>query len=209
MKKLLGILLGSVLLCAAAHAQQGNLLNGKLEKAEQVCAAVEAGNLLPLNINEYYSFNGEAEKQVAVQCVQAKLRQADNYVNNYNAAVIFATASAEEGVDYGVRVTKEEADQAVNYATKAIAKGNGKDTTVYMYLLRGQTLFEHVVDYSIGNGETDLKNRAGAVQALADFEKVAEMKSSLAPYGNMAVLAEVLGDEAKMEQYQLKGQMGQ
>ena len=182
-------------------------MNGNLEKAEQVCAVVNAGNLLPLNINEYYSFNGEAEKQAAVKCAQAKLRQADNYVNNYNAAVIFATASEEEGVDYGVRVSGEEANQAANYAAKAIAKGANKDTTVYMYLLRGQTLFEHVVDYSIGNGKTDLTNRAGAAQALADFEKVAEMKPDLAPYGNMAVLAEVLGDTAKMEQYQRKAQI--
>lgn len=40
--------------------------------------------------------------------------------------------------------------------------------------------------------------------ALADFEKVAELKPELAPTGSMFVLAESLGDTEKMTKYKQK-----
>ena len=208
MKKLWMGLLGCMVLFGAAAAQQTDprLYRGELEKAQDVIALMEQREFLPLYLNEFDSFNGEDEKQLALDFALEQVKGSDSYLTNCNAAVVYATASSEEGVDYSVRVSEKEAQQAVIYAGAAIKKS---PESPYMYLLRGQVLFEHAVDYSIGDGSTELTNRARAEQALEDFEKVEELNPVLAPYGNMAVLAEVLGDEVRMEKYQLEDQLAQ
>ncbi len=70
-----------------------------------------------------------------------------------------------------------------------------------MYLLRGKVRFEHSVGYDIGPGAFGLANRKMAEESLKDFEKVAQLNPALAPYGNMAVLAEALGNKDKEAQY--------
>lgn len=196
-------LLGCVMLFGAANAQQKDprLYRGELETAQDVIDVMEQGEFLPLYFNTFDSFNGEDEKAEALNFALQQVKKQDNALTNYNVAVIYATASTEEGFDYGVRVDNKAADKAIAYAGRAINK-NDKDP--YMYLLRGTVLFEHSVDYSIATGRTKLINRALAMAALADFEKVAELKPELAPTGSMFVLAESLGDTEKMTKYKQK-----
>jgi len=203
MKKLLGIL-GCMMLCGGlALAQQtGDALQGNLETADDVIAAMQASQFLPLHLNEFDSFNGENEKQLALKFALKQVEKYDNYLTNYNVAVIYAAAASEEGVDYGVRVDAKEAKQAIKYATFAIGKDSKAKNTPYMYLLRGQVRFEHAVGYDIAEGKLSVSNKPMAAEALQDFEKVAELNPTLAPYGTMSALAEVLGNKDKAAQYQ-------
>ncbi len=204
MKKTLLGLLSCVMLCGVVFAQKTDpALQGNLETAQDVISAMQASQFLPLHLNEFDSFNGENEKQLALKFALKQVKKYDNYLTNYNVAVIYAAAASEEGVDYGVRVNDQEAKQAIKYATLAIGKDAKAKNTPYMYLLRGQVRFEHAVGYDIAEGKFSVSNKPMAADALKDFEKVAELNPALAPYGIMGVLAEVLGNKDKAAQYQL------
>ena len=207
MKKLLLGLLGCVMFFGVVQAQQKDprLYRGELETAQDVIDVMEQGEILPLYFNTFDSFNGEDEKQKALNFALGQVKKQNNAVTNYNVAVVYATADTEEGCDYGVRVDEQAATQAIRFASEAIKKNNEDP---YAYLLRGEVLFEHSVDYSIATGQMELINKNGmqarAEQALADFEKVAELKPELAPTASMFVLAEALGDAERMAKYKQK-----
>lgn len=199
MKKLLLGFISCAVLCGVAFAQKtDSALQGALETAKEVNAAMKKGEFLPLQLNMYDSFDGEAEKEAATKVADQRAADYKDYKSYYNAAVVWAAAASEEGVDYGVRVSEADAKKAINYATSAIKKS---PDAPYMYLLRGKVRFEHSVGYDIGPGAFGLANRKMAEESLKDFEKVAQLNPALAPYGNMAVLAEALGNKDKEAQY--------
>ena len=183
MKKLLGMFLGCMLLSIAAYAQKADpfLYRGELE-ADDVIELMQKDEFLPLSINTPRYFEDEAEKARVLEVALARVKKNDNYLNNYNAAVVYATADDLQGVDFGRHVNDEDSDKAVKYATRAIKLS---PNTPYMYLLRAEVNHERAYMFSIEGSE--LVNKEYAKQAEADVKKAEQLNPKLFTHGIKSV----------------------
>ena len=71
-----------------------------------------------------------------------------------------------------------------------------------MYFLRGDVYMKQGTEWNTPLGVLDIKSHDYARKALADYEKVAELKPSIAPYGYMASLAKALRMTEKVAKYE-------
>lgn len=183
MKKLLGIVLGCMVLCVAAYAQKDDpfLYRGELT-AKDVIELMKKNEFLPLSVNVPRYFEDEAEKAEVVAVAVDRVKKNDNYLNNYNAAVVYATADDLQGVDFGRHVNDEDSNKAVKYATRAIELS---PNTPYMYILRATVNYERAYMFSIEGSE--LVNKKYAEQADADMAKAYELNPTLFKKGIQSV----------------------
>ena len=183
MKKLLGIVLGCMVLCVAAYAQKDDpfMYRGELT-AKDVIELMKKNEFLPLSVNIPRYFEDDVEKAEVVAVAVDRVKKNDNYLNNYNAAVVYATADDLQGVDFGRHVNDEDSNKAVKYATRAIELS---PNTPYMYLLRATVNYERAYMFSIEGSE--LVNKKYAEQADADMAKAYELNPTLFKKGIQSV----------------------
>ena len=123
MKKLLGVLLGCMVLCMTAYAQKDDpfMYRGELT-AKDVIELMKKDEFLPLSVNVPRYFEDDVEKAEVVAVAVARVKKNDNYLNNYNAAVVYATADDLQGVDFGRHVNDEDSDKAVRICISCVLR---------------------------------------------------------------------------------------
>ena len=175
MKKLLGVVLGCMLFSVVAYAQKNDpFLYQKELTAKDVIERMKKDEFLPLAVNTPRYFEDEAEKAEVVAVAVDRVNRNDNYLNNYNAAVVYATADDLQGVDFGRHVNDEDSDKAVKYATRAIELFPNMP---YMYILRAAVNYERAYMFSIEGPE--LVNKKYAEQAEKDLAKAHQLNPNL------------------------------
>ena len=166
---------------------------GNIVTANQV--ALHMGGFLPLHLGR---FENQEEKDEAGKIAQRQIVKHDNYMTYYNAAVIYATPTEPGEGGLWVPLKEHDAANALRYATKAISLS---PKTPDMYYLRGEVYYRQgvmskEVDYGV-----DVRSHDFARRALADYEIVAKLKPSMAPYSDMGALADALGMKEKAAHY--------
>jgi len=207
MKKITAVLV-MLLACVSLGLAQANdplLFNGDLNAA-QVKKYIMQSKFLPLSINGLNSFDNKQEKASVVDVAKEQINRHHNYMAYYNAAVVCAANAEPHGLDEFVPLSVRDATNAINYATEAIKRS---PNTPYMYLLRGQVYEQQGTEWIVPTGEFEIKSHDYARKALADYEKAAEIKPSIAPYGVMASLAKSLRMMEKASKYEKVAQAQQ
>ena len=182
----------------AQSAQDPALFQGEMNAA-QVKSYITGSKFLPLSINTNNSFNNAREKADVVAVAREQITRNGNYLAYYNAAVVYAVQSEPYGLDEFVPLDVHDAANAIANATKAIELS---PNTPYMYYLRGDVYMDQGTEPIVPTGELQIKSHDYARKALADYEKVAELKPSIAPYGHMASLARALRMTEKANKYE-------
>ena len=160
----------------------------------------EALEHLPGFLPMYFDGNGFSSKEVKDsigQAMQHKLGKPGrySYQDYFNAAVIYATSATP--LRETIALGETEVENVKKYAAEAIRLSPNEP---YMYLLRGKVLLWKGIEYS-PTGDFRLRNKELAQSVLRDFEKVKELNLRLAPYGDMYIVARVLGEEDKAALY--------
>lgn len=200
MKKITAVL-GMLLVGVSFGFAQKNdpfLYNGDLS-ADKVKEYITTSKFLPLSINMANSFQYAQEKEDVLAVAKEQINRHHNYMAYYNAAVVCAADAEEHAADEFVSLSARDAANAINYATEAIKRS---PNTPYMYLLRGHVYLDQGAEWIVPLGEFDIKSHDYARKALADYEKVMELKPGIAPYANMADLAKALRLTEKAVKYE-------
>ncbi len=176
------------------------LYKGELNAAK-VKQYITTSKFLPLSINGLNAFNNPQEKAEVVAMAKEQINRHHNYMAHYNAAVVYSVNAEPYGLDEFVPLSDSDAANAILNATKAIELG-ANNPAPYMYFLRGDVYMKQGTEWNTPLGVLDIKSHDYARKALADYEKVAELKPSIAPYGHMAALAEALRMTGKAATYQ-------
>lgn len=169
---------------------------------EQMISTINKEGNLPLELGYQMAYPDGAKKQAVIAAAEEKLKKSRNYNTLYNAAIAYANRSHPYDPDDFKPVKWEGyADKAIHYAAQAvdIGKKSGYDKSPYMNLLIGEMYFVHAIGER--NAKQFLKDRSKAEAALKNFQKVAELKPILAPYNEMKMLAEYLGQKDLVKKY--------
>ncbi len=165
---------------------------------------------LPIYVTENWSYWGDGKEKAAIAAKRRAYNE-KSYQAYFNAAVVWATKPSFEGYDNVYPLNPQSkiggdyvVSAAIGFADRAIEKEPGQP---YMYLLRGQVQYEQGVAYYPGNGRFAIREgkKYMADNAWSDFLTVENIKPSIAPYCDMAVLAGLLKKGSKTySKYQRK-----
>ena len=185
-----------------ATQRDSNLYRGDLS-LKTVLNMIQKNKPLPLYISDGGAFNSKEEKKEAIAQVKNRLKNNPNYWTYYNAAVVYSSCDYQPEIAYDRCLSKQDANQAIAYADKAISYyQNNPKQTVYMHLLKGNMLFMHSVTVDIyGTPSLLPAQKENAQRALNSYKTVEKVNPSLAPYDDMAHAAKVLGQKDLAKKY--------
>ena len=206
MKKWMLLVVVALCLPVLGHAapKDSNLYRGDLS-LQTVLGMIQQNNPLPLYISSTGAFNGRNAKDQAIAACNKKINQNPNYWTYYNAAIVHASADQFEGYDVEPYLSERDLANALRYADKAISYyRNNPAKTVYMYLLKGESLYNDSMFWDPYRGIRlrSSAKYARAQQALGNYMTVEKVNPNLAPYDRMAALAKALNKKDLAATYQ-------
>ncbi len=187
--------MGILPICAQTNSE---LWDGNLTE-RQVVSKLRRCEFLPLFINDAGAFSSAEQKASIAKIAVEQAGKCKSYAGYFNAAVVYFTQPEEFDFDSFVPLNAHDAANAIRFANKAIELS---PNTPHMFFLRGSVLLDQGAVMDVTRGEYEIVSHEAAHWALQDFEKVAELNPSKAPYMDMALLAKALKQYDKASRYE-------